>query len=48
MYRNYISKVAMEYSIHDREITRIKYTDTETSVWGHCYKKLKEVYEHGA
>jgi len=46
--RDFISKVAHDYHIYDKEIPRIKYTDTETAVWKHCYDRLKKYYEHGA
>lgn len=46
--RNYISSVAMNYLVHDKEIPRIEYTENETGVWGHCYSRLKKFYEHGA
>ena len=48
VYRDYISKVAMNYSMYDPEIPRVKYTDEEISVWSHCYPRLKKFYEHGA
>ena len=46
--RNYISSVAMNYNIYDKEIPRIEYTDAERKVWKNWFSKLKKYYEHGA
>ena len=46
--RNYITQVAHDYSMLDKEVPRIEYTDTENGVWKHCYEKLKAHYKKNA
>lgn len=46
--REEITNIALKYNMFDKEIPRIKYTDTEVGVWSYCYPKLKEYYKDGA
>lgn len=41
--REMIARAALDYRLSDDEIPRINYTDEETSVWRHCYPKLREL-----
>ena len=46
--RDYISKVALDYSVTDLRIPMVEYNEQELWVWSHVYPKLKKYYEQGA
>ncbi len=46
--RDMISKAALAYSIRDKDLPRIEYTQTEKEVWKFCYTKLKELFKTNA
>ena len=43
--RDYITQIALDYNMYDKEVPRVKYTDEELSVWKYCYPKLKKHYK---
>jgi phenylalanine-4-hydroxylase len=46
--REVITNAALKYSIRDKELPRIEYTETEKEVWKFCYNKLKDLFKTNA
>ena len=46
--RDLITKAALAYSVRDRDLPRIEYTQTEKDVWKFCYSRLKESFKTNA
>jgi phenylalanine-4-hydroxylase len=46
--RNYITQLALDYHLYDKEIPRVDYTKEEKDVWTYCFTRLKKLFVEGA